>query len=334
MDLNESVKTSLLDLYDQYQQAKNHVGFGLSHAAGQVSEDLGLANRYLQDPRNAWIGMNPLGKAASTGLGLAAPLLGKVVYHGSPYAFEKFALKHIGRGEGSQAFGHGLYFADKKDIAQFYQKQKIPLDLDLSEHEQTQIMETAQSMVRPSLGTHGWLLWNTNSGYPLSGTGWYKTEGEARKAITNPSPSLKQTLFEEFALPEQLKKAGLVPSLYATDLPDTAINQMLLWDKRISQQPKYIQEQVKKIYDEWPPALHQQLQSTNPLHYDPYGADFYGALSTIEGPERASARLHAMGIPGIRYLDAASRGVPSAEQTFNYVVFDDRLPTILKRETH
>jgi hypothetical protein len=41
-------------------------------------------------------------------------------YHGSPYDFEKFTTKKMGTGEGAQAFGWGLYFADIKSIAEEY----------------------------------------------------------------------------------------------------------------------------------------------------------------------------------------------------------------------
>jgi hypothetical protein len=44
-------------------------------------------------------------------------------FHGSPYSFEKFMLEHIGTGEGYQAYGWGLYFASRKEIAESYRKQ-------------------------------------------------------------------------------------------------------------------------------------------------------------------------------------------------------------------
>ena len=47
---------------------------------------------------------------------------GTTVYHGSPHDFQEFSAKHIGSGEGAQAFGHGLYYADDKSIADFYKR--------------------------------------------------------------------------------------------------------------------------------------------------------------------------------------------------------------------
>ncbi len=69
-------------------------------------------------------------------LGLMAPLaapekeaannlatLGKAAikaYHGSPHDFEQFSLSKIGTGEGAQAYGHGLYFAENEKVAKGY----------------------------------------------------------------------------------------------------------------------------------------------------------------------------------------------------------------------
>lgn len=41
-------------------------------------------------------------------------------WHGSPHSFDKFDISKIGTGEGAQAYGHGLYFADAKDTALDY----------------------------------------------------------------------------------------------------------------------------------------------------------------------------------------------------------------------
>ena len=40
--------------------------------------------------------------------------------------------------------------------------------------------------------------------------------------------------------------------------------------------------------------------------------------------QELSDKMHAAGIPGIKYLDQNSRGKPAEEQTYNYVVFDPK----------
>lgn len=43
-------------------------------------------------------------------------------FHGSPHSFDKFDLSKIGTGEGAQAYGHGLYFAENEGIAKSYRE--------------------------------------------------------------------------------------------------------------------------------------------------------------------------------------------------------------------
>lgn len=57
---------------------------------------------------------NPVGRAAGD-----APK-GILAYHGSPHDFDRFSMSKIGTGEGAQAYGHGLYFAENTDIARGY----------------------------------------------------------------------------------------------------------------------------------------------------------------------------------------------------------------------
>lgn len=46
--------------------------------------------------------------------------LAQTAFHGSPHRFDQFSTDAIGTGEGAQAFGWGLYFADRKDVAESY----------------------------------------------------------------------------------------------------------------------------------------------------------------------------------------------------------------------
>ena len=45
---------------------------------------------------------------------------GIIAFHGSGANFNKFEIGMIGTGEGAQAFGYGLYFAQEEDIAKYY----------------------------------------------------------------------------------------------------------------------------------------------------------------------------------------------------------------------
>jgi hypothetical protein len=68
--------------------------------------------------RSLQAGMGMMG-SRGTG-GTPAGVLSANVYHGSPHLFDKFDMGKIGSGEGAQAYGHGLYFADNPAVAKVY----------------------------------------------------------------------------------------------------------------------------------------------------------------------------------------------------------------------
>lgn len=108
-------------------------------------------------------------------------------------------------------------------------------------------------------------------------------------------------------------------AFYEVDIPDDAIAKMIDWDDILSEQPKEIQEL----------AALWGLQGKS-------GADVFGrdvvkeAARRSGGPRGASELFRNLGIPGIRYWDAGSRA--SEVGTRNFVVFDDSLVRILRRE--
>jgi hypothetical protein len=70
-----------------------------------------------------------LGKPVVKAVGEAFDALGNKIgalpdaitaYHGSPHDFDEFDMSKIGTGEGAQAYGHGLYFAESEDVARGY----------------------------------------------------------------------------------------------------------------------------------------------------------------------------------------------------------------------
>lgn len=63
----------------------------------------------------AAIGMIPGAKPE-----IAAVRQGIRAFHGSPHNFDRFDISKIGTGEGAQAYGHGLYFAESEKVAREY----------------------------------------------------------------------------------------------------------------------------------------------------------------------------------------------------------------------
>lgn len=68
-------------------------------------------------PQGAVLGSSALRRQGDNAL----PQVDEIVaYHGSPHDFDKFQMDKIGTGEGSQAFGYGLYYTDTEGISNFY----------------------------------------------------------------------------------------------------------------------------------------------------------------------------------------------------------------------
>ena len=66
-----------------------------------------------QNPGRRGVGVN-------TVLGFTEGPAAVKAFHGSPHSFDKFDLERLGTGSGSQAFGHGLYFAENEAVARTY----------------------------------------------------------------------------------------------------------------------------------------------------------------------------------------------------------------------
>lgn len=77
MDLNEQLKSWIAE-QQQPGSFLNKAGLGLAQAGQTLAQDAGAGAAILNDPRNSWIGMNPVGKAVSGGLGMAGMLFGQL----------------------------------------------------------------------------------------------------------------------------------------------------------------------------------------------------------------------------------------------------------------
>ena len=94
--LDEEARAIALGLVDTFSEAKAKASMLMNHAGSQIYEDLNTIKFYLDDPRNSWIGMNPLGRSVYEGVGLTSALLGSIVSRSSNA--EKYAawLNQVG----------------------------------------------------------------------------------------------------------------------------------------------------------------------------------------------------------------------------------------------
>lgn len=211
---------------------------------------------------------------------LLSPL---TVFHGSPHKFSKFDASKIGTGEGAQAYGHGLYFAESKDVAKSYENA-------LSQKKNIAVFRGDDGYyVREGLG---------DTGKNLAGP--FRTGSEAEQARK--------------ALPQNQG------SLYTVDLPDEQIAKMLDWDKPLGKQSKEVQKAIAQTRSALPQNAIDDLGGDLSLMYGPNVTpeQFLNTWESLGLRNAGEAALQKAGIPGIRYLDQGSRGKGG---TSNFVVF-------------
>ena len=220
------------------------------------------------------------------------PMIGKTVWHGSPHTFDKFDLSKIGTGEGVQAYGHGLYLAEARPVAEEY----------------------------TTVGGKGDFVRFGENVYPIAseqGQMLSDVQKMGRKMAVEKYPN--QADFIKTINPDNIKYEG--GSLYKVDLPDEQIAKMLDWDKPLSEQPEAYAA-IQKYAQETQYNPENALKSLE-------GKSGGEAYSMWSDPQYVSQFLNEQGVPGIQYLDQASRG--AGDGTRNYVVFSDEIPQILER---
>ncbi len=247
-----------------------------------------------------------------------------------------FDASRIGTGEGAQAFGHGLYLAETPGTAGTYIPQ-TPQRIELNGRE---------------------IPYGSGLGRALTDVvdkGKDATINELRKHVAaNLDYAPDQAAIWQGVLDqvESIDPASIRIErghLYEVDLPDEMIDRMLDWDKPLSEQPAEIMEKLKS--NPTAAAVLDELSMPDPNTPSyisveaPTGADLYKRMSTYIGnPNHSvggafddaatSAMLDELGIPGIKYFDAAGGGRATGEGTRNFVVFpgEEKALKILRRE--
>jgi hypothetical protein len=260
---------------------------------------------------------------------------GAIVYHGSPHTFDKFDMSKIGTGEGAQAYGHGLYFAESPGVAASYQKQLARQNIAVDGKPVVSAGER--------VGTTG--DWHIDSVLMNHKGDIDAAIAASRKTIAE-FPMLAEASAPTLAKLEALRgkvQASVEGNLYKVDLPDEHIAKMLDWDKPLSQQSPEAAARLEKalLADGWGNYLKavKAHDAGNPkaMKEAGYGVfDYPGSVGGIVemlngqlGGAKAQKLLRRHDIPGVRYLDQGSRG--TGQGTSNYVVFDDKLPKIVER---
>jgi hypothetical protein len=253
--------------------------------------------------------------AVSRALSREAPeaSAGVRAYHGSPHDFDSFRMDKIGTGEGNQAYGHGLYFAENEGVARSYRDQLAPLGTRAARHNADAAGTAARLLDEGLTPDQAIEELQLRLGLPHISEGlaagdpvvldFVRRANEAQELLRRPNGRMYEV------------ELGVSPE------------RVLEWDTPFTRQPEEVQERLREaqraglrfVYPDDVP----RAQREDPA--GPLGSMLYrGLVKTTGGPEVASAALRNVAdIPGIRYLDAGSRA--DGEGTSNYVIFDERL---------
>ena len=224
--------------------------------------------------------------AVSRALGREAPeaSAGVRAYHGSPHDFDSFRMDKVGTGEGNQAYGHGLYFAENEDVARSYRDDLAPLGTRAARHN-SDAAGTAARLLDEGLTPDQAIeelqfrlsLPHISEGLAAGDPvvlDFVRRASEAQELLRRPNGRMYEV------------ELGVQPA----DLLD--------WDA-----PVFGQDISDLL-----PGMRQYGRIESAVPASATGEEFYEAAEGILGSRESAARaLREAGIPGIRYLDQASR---------------------------
>ena len=257
-------------------------------------------------------------RLAQEGLLAPAKPAGIRAYHGSPHSFDKFSMDKIGTGEGAQAYGHGLYFAEAEDVAKKYRDdlagwgsagagrtlEAVGGDVDRA------ILETQQKLDR--------LLERNASGAFKGAERNFNMQRQIQEDKINQLKGYKDT--GGFS-------AGSMYEVNINANPDDFLD----WDAPAPQQSERVRKALTSIANSDPEVMSNFREAmARGDSGSIYEAILQDKTGTVVGNQAGAAkRLREAGIPGIKYKDAGSRGTDAA--TRNFVVFDENLINIVKK---
>jgi len=288
-----------------------------------------------------------------------------VAYHGSPHDFDQFSLDKIGTGEGAQAYGHGLYFAENEAVAKGYRDQ-IAGD---------GFMGPDGKIWSPSSLEH----LNVRAEANRNGADLDSTISRAQELLKTAPEATRGMLESDIAELTRLRDAGGIKpnpgSVYQVGI-NADPEHFLDWDKPLSEQSDAYRQRLDAALKHGDTSI-DEIAGVARFDEDAgklTGETIYDSLGRfLESPEAATSALQRGGVPGIKYLDQGSRNAggwhitPPSEtvsgkwmvkgsdynskglqfdteaeaktalaekiggQTRNFVVFDEKLITILKK---
>jgi len=255
--------------------------------------------------------------------GMALPM---DVWHGTPHRFPptaknplgEFDPTKIGTGEGAQAYGIGHYLAEARGTGEEYRK-ALSTKIDVNGKPLYAANKTSGSTGNSDLDDY--IVANLGDVAAIR-KNLLADIKDVRKGNPEAAKEMQKSLAE-------LRKAKINQteggSLYKVDLPDEVVPRMVEWELPLSEMDEKLAAAInplqQKLMASPNPALFKNAKSVGDI------IQYSNAIGL-----KPHEVLQQAGYPGIKYLDAGSRGAGTG--TRNFVVFpgNEGLLNILGRE--
>ena len=283
-------------------------------------------------------------------------------FHGSPHAFDRFSNDAIGSGEGAQAYGYGHYLADSEGVAKSYRDALSggPPEYRFGGDPISAVLnrsgdDPAKFLALGTLHTEGNLFaaqqkinsyasfdrdyraakeWMDANAKDI--TEHQQAPGHMYEVNVNAEPEH----FLDWDAPlgaqsDHVKQAIGLSGVARPSIDETTAVMRQAREAGVSFRdfPAYqaLQKQLEQSRQSAFDKMGLPVPATGGAPGDLRGSEYLSGLLTQSNndPVKVSEALKARGIPGIRYLDAGSRG--KGEGSRNTVVFDPATMDIIRR---
>ena len=250
-------------------------------------------------------------------------------WHGTPHKIQgKFDISKVGTGEGAQAFGHGMYFAENPKVAQGYQS------------------ALGKWIDRVKIGDTELPIYDAMAKYADEGENAAKVlqrmKNKGQLTIDQYNDMVKDVVIPEIRTNAKIPQEkwgdveGLAGNLYKVDIPDTHIPTLMDWDKSLGEQSPFVKKAVNSLKKHITPRMRDELGGDLNLLFgkDVTPAQFLNTWEIIHPESKigiGEELLNQAGVKGVRYLDNFSRD--AGKGTSNFVVFDPSTVKILEENS-
>ncbi|WP_288927487.1 hypothetical protein [uncultured Akkermansia sp.] len=277
--------------------------------------------------------------------------------HASPYSFRKFSTDFMGKGEGAQAYGWGLYFAESPEVNRDYMNWFAQDNATWKFGEvETSDMEVMHQALADRLLPKDALpevkedasdmIWTVLGDLSDARGDEEKIEAIKKELREDIQHSMEYGMTYHQTLEKMVQLHGVyrslidlldeievrpgMPSNYRVEL-NVDDSELLGWD--------YVDETILGLLKDSPVeevryALERAERRADDRGENVSGKDVYQELfdafwdggdgTRQEAQKAASVSLLSSDIKGIRYADGYTRGKAEEEQTYNYVIFNEK----------